>query len=285
MKNGCLLFAHNGNIDYGSQAILAAALVRKYLDVPVSLVSDKETINDINSKFKNLPFDSIIEIEKPNNVNQRRLYDRESKDYKVFNFINGNRHSAYDLTPYDRTLVIDTDFLVFSDSLSNYWNSDDFFITPGMLSLQDDSIDPKEHKVGPYSIDMVWATNIIFSKNQETKIFFDLIEFIKQEYYYYSSLYEFHPGQYRNDFVFSIACHIMSGHGLDPWHKELPVPLFFDDRCEILKIKDSGDILFLIENQDKHILAKSSQQDVHIMNKSSLLDNLDQLLKLANYER
>lgn len=285
MKNGCLLFAHNGNIDYGSQAVIAANLVRKYLKVPVSLVSDKETINDINLKFTHLPFDNVIEIEKPNNSNQRRLYDQESKDYKVFNFINGNRHSAYELTPYDRTLVIDTDFLVFTDNLSKYWNSDDFFITPGMLLLQDNTTNPNEHKVGPYSIDMVWATNIIFSKNNETKLFFDLVEFIKQEYYYYSNLYEFHPGQFRNDFVFSIACHIMSGHGVDPWHKELPVPLFFDDRCEILKIKDNGDIIFLAEKQDSYVLSRSCQQDVHIMNKSSLLKNLDQLLKLADYER
>ena len=106
MKNGCLLFAHNGDIDYGSQAVLAASLVRKHLDVPVSLISDKETIKDINSKFKNLPFEHIIEIEKPNSNNKRRLYDTESKDYKIFNFINSNRHSAYALTPYDRTLVM-----------------------------------------------------------------------------------------------------------------------------------------------------------------------------------
>lgn len=285
MKNGCLLFAHDGNIDYGSQAVLSAALVKKYLNVPVSLVSDKKTVENINLKFKNLPFEHIIEIEKPNSNNQRRLYDAESKDYKIFNFINSNRHSAYALTPYDRTLVIDTDFLIFSDNLSKYWNSDEFFISPGMLSLQDDSTNPKEHKVGPYSIDMVWATNIIFSKNEETKIFFDLIEYIKQEYYYYSNLYEYHPGQYRNDFVFSVACHIMSGHGLDPWHNELPVPLFFDDRCEILKIKSSGDITFLIEQQDRYILSRSHLQDVHVMNKKSLLENIDQLLKLANYER
>jgi hypothetical protein len=77
----------------------------------------------------------------------------------------------------------------------------------------------------------------------------------------------------------------MSGHGVDPWHKELPVPLFFDDRCEILKIKDNGDIIFLAEKQDSYILSRSCQQDVHIMNKSSLLNNLDQLLKLADYER
>ena len=285
MKNGCLLFAHNGDIDYGSQAILSAALVKKYLNVPVSLISDKETIKEINLKFTHNPFDNIIEIEKPNNNNRRRLYDRETQDYKLFNFINGNRHSAYELTPYDRTLVIDTDFLVFSNNLSKYWNCDDFFINPGMLLLQDETTAPTEHKVGTYSIDMLWATNIVFSKNKETKVFFDLIEYIKQEYYYYSNLYEFHSGQYRNDFVFSIACHIMSGHGLDPWHKELPIPLFFDDKCEILKVKDNGDIIFLIEKQDKHILARSSQQDVHIMNKSSLLKNLNQLLKLADYER
>lgn len=48
MKKGCLIFAHDGSIDYGSQAVLAAKLAIKHLGVPVSLVTDADTLSLIH---------------------------------------------------------------------------------------------------------------------------------------------------------------------------------------------------------------------------------------------
>ena len=129
---------------------------------------------------------------------------------------------------------------------------------------------------------MLWATNIMFSKTSETKILFDLVEHIKAEYQYYAGLYQFYPHQYRNDFVFSIACHIMGAHGLERWHGELPIPLLFKDTDKIINIRSNGQLTILLEHLDAHYVSKTIDQDVHFMNKYSLLDKLDQLMELAN---
>ena len=280
MTRGCVIFAHNGDMDYGSQAVLSARLAIKYLNVPVSLISDRQTILDVHSKYSALPFDQIIEVAAPIKDNQRRL-NGEIKD-----FINSNRSSVWDLTPYDRTLVIDSDFLIFSDELSKYWNNHhDFLITPGMMNLQESTIAAAEYPISPYSINMLWATNIMFTKNATTKMLFDLVAYIRQEYKYYAELYDFDHSQFRNDFAFSLACHIMSAYGLDQWQGDLPIPAFFLDTAEIVNIKENGQITFLSKDLTKlnnYLVIRSKDQDVHIMNKHSILSNINQLLELAD---
>lgn len=283
MTRGCLLFAHNGDIDYGSQAVIAARLAKKHLGVPVCLVTDKDTLLDMGTKFDQLPFDDLIVVEKPITKNQRFLTIDGGSEKEFVSFINSNRHSAYDLTPYDRTLIIDTDFLIFSNALSAYWDSPyDFLITPGMRELQEEFTPPGQLKLSETTVNLLWATNIMFSKTLETKMLFDLVDYIKQEYRYYSYLYEFIGDQYRNDFTFTIACHIMSGHGIDKWHGELPIPLYFIDSDEIVNVTKEGQINFLIRTRNgDHVLTKCQGQDVHIMNKRSLLANVDKFMELA----
>jgi hypothetical protein len=280
MNKGCLLFAHNGTLDYGSQAVLAARLAKKHLGVPICIVTDIDTMNAMTDRFKgDLPFDQMVIVEKPEVTNFRKMNGIDG----VVEFNNSNRSSAWDLTPYDRTLIIDTDFLIFSDKLNDYWDSPyDFLITPGMSELQEEFVKPTEHKVSETSVNLLWATNIMFTKNEDTKLIFDLVSFIKQEYNYFSYLYEFLTEQYRNDFAFSIACHILSGHGMDPIHGTLPVPLFFIDTDEIIDIKKDGQINFLLKTRlGKPLLAKCSGQDVHIMNKKSLIENIDKFMELT----
>jgi hypothetical protein len=133
---------------------------------------------------------------------------------------------------------------------------------------------------------MLWATNIMFTRNDNVKIFFDLLKYIKEEYWnYFANLYDFNSNQFRNDFAFSIACHIMSSHGAGQWHGELPVPLIFADSDVIIDVKDNGQLTFLLGDKDRpndYLLAKSHNQDVHILNKRNILANLDKLRKLAN---
>jgi hypothetical protein len=317
MNKGCLIFAHDGTLDYGSQAVLAAELVIKNLGVPVSLVADATTIKNVKTKFKKLPFDKIIKIAKPKTKNKRFLVDHEITDAnlgilrfghmldstqvkqidvlktivnrrpekELVDFINDSRVLAYELTPYDRTLIIDSDFLIFSDQLNKYWDRrEDLLISPGMLELQQNTINPKEYQLNPHSIDMLWATTVMFTKNEDTRIFFNLLQHIKDNYEYYAHLYDFEPRQYRNDFAFSIACHIMSDHGTAPWHGELPVPVMFTDADSIVEIKDNGQITFVLSDavrNNDYLLAKCYQQDVHVMNKRDILKHFDSLRELA----
>jgi hypothetical protein len=280
MKPGCLLFAHDGKIDYGSQAVLAAKLVKKHLDLPVHLVTDKNTLKTLKRKFKTLPFDGVSTVDVSDDTNTR-LVGKDTVEFK-----NNSRISAYYLTPYERTLVIDTDFLVFSDSLKRYVEDyeSDFMIMPGMLDLTQQFVKPKEYLLSDHSIPLLWATNFIFNKTPEVETFFNLIAYIKQEYRYFSKLYEFRTFSYRNDFAFSIACHMMSGYSNDKWYSELPVPLFLKENDNIVDIREDGRFVFFNKQQHdlQDFLIKAYKQDIHLMNKQDILDNFDKLMELAN---
>jgi hypothetical protein len=284
MNKGCLIFAHNSpEVDYGSQAVLSALLISKTLKVPVSLVTDQGTIDYAKTKFDSFPFDQIIIVDAPVRTNYRRLYNG-AENQKNISFINSNRNDAWELTPYDRTLVVDADFLVFSDHLNKYWDCEEsFLISPGMIDPLIVDLDPKDHWVSRNSIRMLWATNFMFTKNQETKLFFDLMHHIQENYAYYGATYDFDASRYRNDYVFSIACHIMSNFGQARWHGELPSPLLIRDIDELIKIDDKG-ILFLLHDYTRQLhptLFRTARQDLHLMNKWALLSNMEQLLEIA----
>jgi hypothetical protein len=124
----------------------------------------------------------------------------------------------------------------------------------------------------------------MFSKTEHTKILFDLVTYIRQEYDYYSKMYEFSNWHYRNDFAFSIACHMLNGQSSEKWHGELPVPLLFKESDYIVDIKDNGQINFISSQvtTDQDFLIKTKDQNLHLMNKRDILKNLERLMELAN---
>lgn len=277
MTLGCLIFAYDGQIDYGSQAVLAARLVKKYLDIPVCLVSDSKTVNALKVAPETV-FEYVI-TQDVKSDNTRLLYNGPDKKQSI-DFKNVNRNSAYKLSPWDRTLLIDSDFLVFSNRLTQYLNSDrDFMICPAMKDICSERTSGPV-LLHPASIETLWATNIIFNKTPEVKIIFDLVEHIKNNWEYYGALYKFDTRRFRNDFAFSIACHIMSGHGLDKCYTELPVPIWATDQDKLIKVGADGNLIFLVPHLEGRVI-RSKGQDLHMMNKQDMLDNLEQLTGLA----
>ena len=106
MSRGVLLFAHNNSeIDYAKLAVYAAQRAKKFLQVPVSVVTDNKSIFDnVDADV----FDNIIELSDKLTVNHKYFADGSNKNvHTVWN--NTSRYSAYSLTPYDDTLVIDVD--------------------------------------------------------------------------------------------------------------------------------------------------------------------------------
>lgn len=277
MNKGCLIFAYNGEIDYGSQAVLAAKLVNKHLKVPVSVVTNADTLSSISEKFKNLPFDKVI-LTDPIDSKNKRILNNGQNSKSLITFANSNRNSAWELTPYDRTLVIDSDFLVLSNKLGQYWDVEtSFLINSGMIDLTQIDNDPKNYYISSYSIRLLWATNIMFTKNSESKLIFDLVEHIKENYAYYAVLYYFDTTQFRNDYAFSIACHIIGEYG------ELPSSVFIRDVDDFVSIQQDY-MTYLLKDYtkaDNSLLAKTQHQDVHVMNKHSILNHLPELLALA----
>jgi hypothetical protein len=267
MNQGCCIFAYDGDIAYGTQAVLAARLVKKHLNIPVSLITDEDT----SKRFDHEIFDQVIISPIEDSTNSRILSGQ------TIAFKNLNRNRIYDLTPYDRTLLIDSDFLVFSNRLKHYMdNNYDFMICENMKDLcpnRSGSI----VSFSPASLHMLWATNIIFNKTPENKILFDLVDHIRDNWEWYGVVYQFDTRRFRNDYAFTVACHIMSGFGADQYYTALPSPLLFTDKDSLVKASRKG-LTWITGDQNK--LVKTQDQDIHMMNKTELLRKIDTFFNL-----
>jgi len=268
MSNGVLCFAHNnGKVDYLKQAEFLAKRVKQYLNLPTTLVtSTPQELTD------NTVFDQVIEIA-DDNSNVKRYYNGSLHHQKLL-FKNNDRVRSYELSPYDTTLVLDTDYIICNDVFNNAFNSvHDFQIYKDGIDL----CDWREHKEFDYinntGIPFYWATCFCFKKTQETKIFFDLLQHLVSNWKHYEQVYNLGSRNFRNDHVFSIAIHMMNGFTDGNWAKTLPGKMFYTlDRDIVKTIKDNS-LTFLLQKENyvgEYILASTKDCNVHVMNKFSL---------------
>ena len=282
MNNGVLVIAHNSrSVDYAKTAIIAGGLAKKNLQVPVSLVTDNSTIDWMKTSGTYdaacSVFEHVIITDRPLPGNYRILHDGAQADNVPF--INSTRSSAYDLTPYDRTLLIDSDFLIMSSKLNAYWNTDaSVLISDSMNDIKGDRIGVLDKWVSETGVHLYWATTVMFSKNEESKLFFKLVEFVKENYNYYSDLYRFDNRQYRNDISFSVAMHILNG--FEKNNISLP-PIFTVYGKDVLeRVGKTKDLKILINDNNEFYLSSVKDTDIHIMNKQSLIRHYDALKEL-----
>ena len=291
MTAGVVMFAHNNReINYGMMAYVSARYVEKNLKVPISLISDSGTINWLDktdSNIKNV-FDKIILTdEMPRvEVHDKRFYDG-SLDYKKTKFNNAYRANVYDLTPYEKTLVIDTDVLIKNDRLKHIWNSDtDFMINSKHIDLAHDRDNSEFRRISEYTVDFYWATIFYFKKTEWTQTFFNLCQHIVDNYEYYRFIYQIAYHVLRNDFVFSIAIHIMNGFNNKTIPQTLPADMYYTfDRDELHTVNPDGTMIFLVQKKNslgEYTLAKTHSQNVHIMNKYSFNRNIPKLLEVLD---
>ena len=263
-ENGVLLFAYdNESIKYTELAKLCALLVRKHLpNTGVTLVTD----NSIDG-----PFDDVIIVE-PGNSN-RRTFRIPNGETEEVTWHNKTRPQAYDLTPYDKTLLLDVDYLMFNNSLQWLFQSDKELLchnTVYDITGKESLIDEK--MLHWSSIPMLWATVIYFTKNDTAREFFNLVKLVQDNYQYYYNLYNFKSGPYRNDYAISIAYNLLSleHYIIDPLFT-LPSQFTLED------VREDGT---LVHNADGEI-AYIKNTNVHIMNKHSIIEHIDEILRYA----
>jgi len=286
MNKGVLLFAHNNRqIDYAHMAVVSGGLARKHLKVPVSLVTDDSTIawmkeSKIFSTALEI-FDKIISVQRPETVQHRNLHDGNERIVTPFN--NSNRPSVYDLTPYDRTLLIDSDYFIFSDNLNNYWDvQSDILISPQYNDIVGkERIGYHDVYISDTGVKLLWATTVMFTKNEQSKLFFDLVEHIRRNYNKFADIFRFDNRIYRNDISFSLARHILYGFETDDDYS-LPPVLSSIDRDLIYDVDKDGKITFLLNNNlgNSFTAASVKDKDIHIMNKASITRNINKLMEL-----
>jgi hypothetical protein len=285
MNKGVVVIAHNNRkVDYAKMAIVAAKFAKKNLSVPVTLLTDASTIEWMQESgtytLAQEIFENIVPVPRPSADNQRVLYDGTAHD--KIPFLNSNRCSVWEHTPYDRTLLIDSDFIINSPSLNNYWHLDeDLLIADGFNDIQGDRMGVLDKWTSETGVHLYWATTVMFTKNQNTRTFFQLVDFVRENYRYYADLFRFRSDQYRNDISFSVAKHILDG--FEKRNIALPSILTVQDKDILEKINDDGRMIFSVKSwndPETFTMASIKDQDVHIMNKQSVIRNFERLIDL-----
>jgi hypothetical protein len=278
MSKGIVLFASNNSvIDYVKQANFLALRISKYLNLPTSLVTDVDVEKLYPEYASN--FDKIIQIESLKSVHANKRYHDGSISNKILAFNNGNRASAYELSPYDETLVMDTDFIVSNDKLNDCFKQHkDFLIYDRAVHLGNYTDSTEFKHISDTSVKFYWATVFFFRKTTENKVFFDLINHIQQNYLHYRSIYQFKSNVFRNDFAFSIAIHIMNGYQEGNFAGALPGTHYYCIDKDILHTVKEDEFTVLIEKPNRlgeYTLSKLKGSNLHVMNKFSLERAID----------
>lgn len=276
-SKGVLLIArNNGQVDYVKQAVFLAKRIKKYLNLPTSIVTDSEDY--LRSTFDESVFDKIIGTSYSPGSNLKLYFDG-SLSHKVINFKNKIRSKCFELSPYDETIIMDTDYIISNDKLNLCFKSDSNLL---LFKESQDIADVRNSREFKYisdtSVEFYWATVIFFRKTEETQTFFNLVDYIQQEWEHFRNVYQISTALFRNDFAFSIAVHIMNGFQSGDFAAPLPGKhLYTTDKDLLFKIKDDH-MIFLVEKDrflGEYTLISTKGQNVHVMNKFSLERNID----------
>ena len=235
-SRGIVLFAFNTkSIDYEHIAQQARRLIIHNLQLPVTIITEA----DVDNIFKNYK-------------NQDQLEWR-----------NGDRWRAYELSPYDETLLLDSDYLMLDDSLIKLFDQDFDY----RLQHRNQMINEvNDFRMGVMSLPYVWATVIFFRKTPRAKQLFDLVGRIQRNYSYYRQLYHIAESNFRNDYAFAIANNLLNGYDLGigtsvPW-----TMLTIDKNINAIEIKNNN--IIIRQHSHAHVLPR---QNIHIMDKQYLL--------------
>ena len=283
MSKGIIIFAQNNEyVDYAQQACACAGYARKNLSLvdEICLVTNTETLES-KKDLINEYFDNIIVTDafQPENV---RLFKDTIDNTEYASFKNMSRSEVYALSPYDETLVIDSDYFIMNNVLDQVWGSDnDVMIN---CKYRDVSERHKEHieYLDNFSIPMYWATVFYFKKSDFAENLFTLVSHIKHNYKYYYYLYNCSGNLYRNDFAFSMALHILNGSvAFDV--PSLPIEYLNNsfDLDDIFRINSHNDIIMYCADAERvaaHLLSRFTNTDLHVMNKKAIGRFIDDFL-------
>lgn len=277
MSKGILVFARNNNkVDYVKQAYFLALRIRKYLNLPTSIVTD--SVGYLERQFPdwNEVFDEVInlnKIKRSENLTTKTYYDGSLSKHSL-EFKNDARVLAFDLSPYDQTLMLDSDIVIQNSSFLNCFATDSNF---QIYSECTDIAGHRDYSEFTYfndsGIKFYWATCVYFTKSAENKVFFDLLKHIQENWLYYNHVYNVNRSTFRNDYAFSIAIHIMNGHNAGNFAQEMPGKLFYITDRDILQTINENSCLVLVEKKDnlgEYTPVRIKNLNLHAMNKFSL---------------
>ncbi len=249
-SKGVVFFAHNTvDVDYVRIADLSARLVEQHLDLPITLVTDTESQPEHD-------YDHVVRVEYKGNNFRNDHISKEVKQWK-----NHGRYTAYEHSPYDNTLLIDTDYLVLDDGLLKLMELDyDYRV----MENSNSSAETMPARMGQVSLPYLWATVVMFRKCPRSKMFFDLVGRIQRNWAYYRNLFMVDGTSYRNDYSFAMANIILNGYcstskNIIPWKMFTVVQevVRMDTNLKDKIIVRLNDLAITIPKHNVHIMDKN----------------------------
>lgn len=245
-----ILYSESAQIDYKRLSDTCARLAEKHLSVPAC----------------------VIKIEPA------------QRNYRTFRYPNGElegtewnnigRYSAYDLSPYDETILLDCDYIVQCSNLMQYFGCDhDFLCHNTSWDVTGNNVFKHDLYMTQNWFEMRWATVVYFKKSEHAQRIFDAWRMVYENYAYYANLFGFNKAPFRNDFALSIAHQICSGYtNTGTFNYALPALSSSDSVLDYNRRR----WLLKYEYKQSHNVIRYTG-DLHVMNKRSLLEIADKL--------
>ena len=246
MTTGALIFARNNeHTDYVAMAKWSAKNIKRHLGIDTHIVTDDSRTDSGSRHFR---------------------------DSGTVTWHNTNRMDAYRLTPWDRTLVLDADYVVATDQLRTLLDSrEDFLAHRWAFDVTGCNTFEGLNWFGDVGMPMWWATVMVFNKSRTAELIFDTMAMIRDNWTHYRNIYKISNATYRNDHALSIAMLVVNGHTLNhhgiPWklasltpdHKLTQVD---QDRYRVDFVNTEGRPRWTELRQDFHAMGKQQLGDI-----------------------
>jgi len=280
---GVLLFAFNNvEIDYIKQAIFCAKKIKEHLKLSVALVTDNISYLETAYPFYKKYIDVVLLVPKEKTTQLKNFSDG-AYSLRKLEWKNQSRPDCYEISPFDETIVLDVDYITCNDNLLNCFKIDEEFLiykNPIDVANTVRNINSFD-RISDRSIDMWWATGFYFKKSPFMKMYFDLVKHIKENWTYYRLIYQIPNTNYRNDFSFSIAIHILRGFQESSWPVTMPGTMYMSFDTDILEKLDGNTLTIIADykNNASYMAVSVKDANVHVMNKFSLGRIIDKEFK------
>jgi hypothetical protein len=157
MTTGALIFARNNeHTDYVAMAQWSARNIERHLGIPTHIITDDSRTDSGTRHFV---------------------------DTGTVAWHNTNRMDVYRLSPWDRTLVLDADYVVASDQLRGVLECEqDFLAHRWSYDVTGCNTFQGLNYFGDVRMPQWWATVMVFNKSSQAELIFDTMVMIRDNW-------------------------------------------------------------------------------------------------------
>jgi len=265
-------------------------MAKDNLDLPVCLVTKKGTndyaMSEHGKRYASKCFDDIVVLDdNVSFIDNTKGFSDGRWQSRNLPYYNSMQTECYKYSPFDETILLDADYLVMSNNLNQCWGSALDFTVNYYSHNFGDGLGYRKTPMGHRGMNTIWSTCVYFRKSEYMDKFFDLVSYIKEHWQYYYSLYGVQTRLYRNDYVFTIAHHIMNGFVDSSGRDAMPVNGIhvLTDINDVHVMPNKNELVTYLEvpkEKGNYVLSNISGIDVHVQNKWAIMRISDRIREI-----